>query len=221
MKIGRETMPSGGGRATPYGWQAFKAPNRCVFISHRSTNLSSLARIVELSESVSRSLATEAVMLVDRSEHIQAVLQERLLVELRLPTNFTIWTFVFTPGLASRLGPWRTRRLVATGVHELELPSSMSIDTDTSDHKLYGAITAWLSNHRAARKRNSVEDQAPIASASTAESDVGDLIGLRKRLRESVAMLDSEQWGEWRGVSTNPSATLAKYREQGRAVRGA
>jgi hypothetical protein len=29
-------------------------------------------------------------------------------------------------------------------------------------------------------------------------------------------MLDSVQWGKWLGVSTNPSATLAKYREQGR-----
>jgi hypothetical protein len=48
-----------------------------------------------------------------------------------------------------------------------------------------------------------------------------ELIGLRKRIRESVPMLDSEQWGQWRGVSNNPSATLAKYREQGRlfAVR--
>jgi len=46
--------------------------------------------------------------------------------------------------------------------------------------------------------------------------DVGALIGLRKRLREHVPMLDSEQWAKRRGVATNPSATLAKYREQGR-----
>src|SRR6185312_14056627 len=39
---------------------------------------------------------------------------------------------------------------------------------------------------------------------------------LRKRLREGTPMLDSEQWGRWRGVTTNPSASLAKYREQGR-----
>jgi hypothetical protein len=51
--------------------------------------------------------------------------------------------------------------------------------------------------------------------------DMEELIGLRKRIRKNVAMLDSEQWGQWRGVSNNPSATLAKYREQGRlfAVR--
>ena len=46
--------------------------------------------------------------------------------------------------------------------------------------------------------------------------DIEELIGLRKRMRESVPMLDSEQWGQWRGVTNNPSATLAKYREQRR-----
>ena len=51
--------------------------------------------------------------------------------------------------------------------------------------------------------------------------DMEELIGLRKRMRRNVPMVDSEQWGQWRGVTNNPSASLAKYREQERlfAVR--
>lgn len=198
------------------GWHVFGAPSNYVFISHNSEH--HLLSIVERAERVGRTLGNDALMLFDTSEQVQAVLQERWLVSTELPKDVDLYAVALTPGFANRLGPTRTGRTVGAGVVEIYL-SHWNVDHLESFGELFHKLTRlivhgdtwqpiWLEHERGL----GVQDVVRVPG----NHNIDELIGLRKRLRESVPMLDSDQWGKWRGVTTNPSATLAKYREQDR-----
>ena len=207
----------------PSAWHVFGAPSKYIFISRDSRR--HLLPVVERAERVGRALQTDAVILIDSSEQIQAVLQERWLASTELPQNIDVYAFVLTPGLASRLGSSTPGRAVGAGVTEIVL-SDWDADHFRSLEELFRELKkALLSRAEVVFSIDAPDEtffrfQAEL-SHDESRLDMEELIGLRKRIRESVPMLDSEQWGQWRGVSNNPSATLAKYREQGRlfAVR--
>jgi hypothetical protein len=212
-----------GGRPRPeHSWHVFGAPSDYVFISHNSA--ARLRPIVERAERVGRTLGNDALMLVDTSDQIQAVFQERWLASTELPKDVDLYTFVLTPGFAHRLGPTPTKRTVAEGLYEIDILFS-AVDSDhlSSVEDIFQRLKDRLLSHSQSaaaphsdRNEQSYAQGSVRLRAATDQDDVGELIGLRKRLRETVPMVDSEQWGKWRGVTTNPSATLAKYREQGR-----
>ena len=206
-----------GKSASARNWHAFGAPSNYVVISFSSAEQSPRIQTVEVAERVGRTLGNEAMMLVDTSEQIQAIFQERWLAATELPKDVDLYAFVLTPGLAERVAPERPARRGGGGLFELD-PKSLAIDVrrEVTFEKVFRQIKAKLARSRApAAAAASAGPKAADAVLSN-EGDVAELIGLRKRLREDVPMVDSEQWGQWRGVSTNPSATLAKYREQGR-----
>ena len=211
-----------GGRHRPeHRWHVFGALSNYVFISHNSAD--HLLPIVELAERVGQTLANDALMLFDTSEQVQAVWQESWLAATELPKGVDLSAVVLTPGFANRLGPTRTGRTVGAGVVEIYL-SHWDVDHLKSFEELFHTLTKLLIHGDTSQHIWLERDRgsgAPDILGVRGNHDVGELIGLRKRLRESVPMLDSEQWAKWRGVTTNPSATLAKYREQGRlfAVR--
>jgi hypothetical protein len=212
-----------GGRPRPeHSWHVFGAPSDYVFISHNSA--ARLRPIVERAERVGRTLGNDALILVDTSDQIQAVFQERWLASTELPKDVDLYTFVLTPGFAHRLGPTPKKRAVAEGLFEIDILFS-AVDSDhlSSVEDLFQRLKDRLLSHyqSAAASHSDRNEQSYVQGSvslhtAVGQDDVGELIGLRKRLRESVPMVDSEQWGKWRGVTTNPSATLAKYREQGR-----
>ena len=193
--------PRYAGRRRPeHSWHVFGAASDYIVISHNSADR--LAPMVERAERVGRTLGNDALMLVDTSEQIQAVLQERWLASTELPKDIELYAFVLTPGFAHRLGPTAKKRAMAAGLYEIDLSFSVADEMDLSSvEEVFRRLKDWLLGPTPSR---------------TARGEVRELIGLRKRLREHVPMLDSEQWAKWRGVTTNPSATLAKYREQGR-----
>jgi len=213
------------GRRPEHIWHVFGAPSNYIFISHNSA--ARLLPIVERAERLGRTLGNDALMLVDTSEQIQAVFQERWIAATELPKDVELYAFVLTPGLAHRLGPTAKRHAVAEGLFEIDLPLFIAIDADLSSveeifHRLKDRLLGHTQSASASQSprnepssyvQGSIRLHTPVGSDP---DDVGELIGLRKRLRESVPMVDSEQWSKWRGVTTNPSATLAKYREQGR-----
>jgi hypothetical protein len=190
-----------GRRRSEHSWHVFGAASDYIFISHNSADR--LAPIVERAERVGRTLGNDALMLVDTSEQIQAVLQERWLASTELPKDVDLNAFVLTPGFAHRLGPTAKKRaMVAGGLYEIDILFSIAEEVDLSSvEEVFRRLKNWLLSRTPSRADR---------------DDVGELIGVRRRLRERVPMLDSEQWAKWRGVTTNPSATLAKYREQGR-----
>jgi hypothetical protein len=204
------------------GWHVFGAPSNYVFISHSSAD--HLLPIVDLAERVGRTLGNDALMLFDTSEQVQAVLQERWLASTELPKGIDLSAVVLTPGFANRLGLTRTGRTVgAAGVVEIYL-SHWDVDHLKSFEELFHTLTRLIVHGDPSQPPPLTSERRPGTQdilRNSGNHDVGELIGLRKRLRERVPMLDSEQWAKWRGVTTNPSATLAKYREQGRlfAVR--
>lgn len=197
-------------------WHVIGAPSKYVFISYSSGDR--LHSIVERAERVGRTVGNDALMLVDTSEQIQAVLQEQWLASTELPEDIDLYVFVLTPGLADRLGPSRPGRDIGWGLHEIHLSNPLVVQHDLSVETVFRKLTDWLlrSSVSPTSSADQHRSQQRPAQSSDTRDDVGALIGLRKRLRDSVAMVDSEQWGHWRGVTTNPSATLAKYREQGR-----
>jgi hypothetical protein len=207
-----------------HSWHVFGAPSDYIFISHNSATR--LLPIVEQAERVGRTFGNDALMLVDTSEQIQAVFQERWLASMELPKDIDLYAFVLTPGIAHRLGPTPNKRFVAEGLYEIDfLFSVVDLDHLSSVEDIFQRLKDRLLGHsQSAAIAQSNRNEPPYVQGSvnlrspirTDQDDVGELIGLRKRLRESVPMVDSEQWGKWRGVTTNPSATLAKYREQGR-----
>jgi len=210
-------------RRKPSAWHVFGAPSKYVFISRDSRR--HLLPVVERAERVGRALQTDAVILIDSSEQVQAVLHERWLASTELPQNIDLYAFVLTPGLASRLGPATPGRAVGAGVTEIVLT-----DWDADHLRSLEDLFRELKETLLSRAEVVVSFDAPDETFSQFQEapshdesrlDMEELIGLRKRIRATVPMLDSEQWGRWRGVSNNPSATLAKYREQGRlfAVR--
>jgi hypothetical protein len=195
----------------------FGAPSKYVFISYSSADR--LHSIVERAERVGSTVGNDALMLVDTSEQIQAVLQEQWLASTELPKDIDLYVFVLTPGLAHRLGPSRPGRDISRGLYEIHLSNPFVVEDDPSVEMVFRKLTDWLLRARSAMRARSHEEHATkqvSVQYSDSQDDVGTLIGLRRRLRDSIPMLDSEQWGKWRGVTTNPSATLAKYREQGR-----
>jgi hypothetical protein len=207
----------------PSAWHVFGAPSKYIFISRDSRR--HLLPVVERAERVGRALQIDAVILIDSSEQVQAVLQERWLASTELPQNIDLYAFVLTPGLASRLGPATPGRAIGAGVTEIVLT-----DWDADHLRSLEDLFRELKETLLSRAEVVVSFDAPdetflqfqeAISHDESRLDMEELIGLRKRIRDSVPMLDSEQWGRWRGVSNNPSATLAKYREQGRlfAVR--
>jgi hypothetical protein len=213
------------GRPRPeHSWHVFGAPSDYIFISHNSA--ARLLPLVERAERLGSALGNDALMLVDTSEQIQAVFQEHWLASTELPKDVDLYAFVLTPGLAHRLEPTPKRHAVAEGLYEIDIVfSAVDLDHLSSVEDIFRQLKDWLlshSQHAATTQFNRIEPLDSQGSFSlrtrirTDQDDVGELIGLRKRLRESVPMVDSEQWGKWRGVTTNPSATLAKYREQGR-----
>lgn len=212
-----------GGRPRPeHIWHVFGAPSDYVFISHNSA--ARVRPIVERAERVGRTLGNDALILVDTSDQIQAVFQERWLASTELPRGIDLYAFVLTPGFAHRLAPTPKKRVVVEGLFEIDfLFSAVDSDHRSSVEDLFQRLKDRLLSHsqssavsRADRNEQSYVRGSVSLRTATDQADVGELIGLRKRLRESVPMVDSEQWGRWRGVATNPSATLAKYREQGR-----
>lgn len=205
-----------------HSWHVFGAPSNYIFISHNSA--ARLRQIVERAERVGRTLGNDALILVDTSDEIQAVFQERWLASTELPKDIDLYTFVLTPGFAHRLGPAPKKRSVAEDLFEIDILFS-AVDSDhlSSVDDLFQRLKDRLLSHSqsaAASHANQNEQsyaQGSVSLGTTADPDnIDELIGLRKRLREYVPMVDSEQWGKWRGVTTNPSATLAKYREQRR-----
>jgi hypothetical protein len=205
-------------------WHVFGAPSDYVFISYNSA--AHLRPIVERAERVGRTLGNDALILVDTSEQIQAVFHERWLASTELPKDIDLDVFVLTPGLAHRLGAAPKKQRVAEDLYEIDIFFS-AVDSDhlSSVEDIFqrlkiqllslspSATTAQPDRSEPAYVQGSFSRDTAIKGN---QDEVGELIGLRKRLRESVPMVDSEQWGKWRGVATNPSATLAKYREQGR-----
>jgi hypothetical protein len=207
----------------PAAWHVFGAPSKYIFISRDSRR--HLLPVVERAERVGRALQTDAVILIDSSEQVQAVLQERWLASTELPQNIDLYAFVLTPGLASRLGPATPGRAVGAGVTEIVL-TEWDADHLRSLEDLFRELKETLLSRAEVVVSFDAPDETffqfqEALSHDESRLDMEELIGLRKRIRDSVPMLDSEQWGRWRGVSNNPSATLAKYREQGRlfAVR--
>jgi hypothetical protein len=207
----------------PAAWHVFGAPSKYIFISRDSRR--HLLPVVERAERVGRALQTDAVILIDSSEQVQAVLQERWLASTELPRNIDLYAFVLTPGLASRLGAATPGRVVGAGVTEIVL-TEWDADHLRSLEDLFRELKETLLSRAEVVVSFDAPDETFLQfqqalSHDESRLDMEELIGLRKRIRDSVPMLDSEQWGRWRGVSNNPSATLAKYREQGRlfAVR--
>ena len=49
-----------------------------------------------------------------------------------------------------------------------------------------------------------------------ASDPVQTAIEIRERLQQAVPLLDAATWAKWRGVKSNPSAALGKYKRQGR-----
>jgi hypothetical protein len=206
-----------GGKHTPHIWHVFGAPSNYVVISYRSADR--LRSIVERAEKLGSTVGNDALMLIDTSEQIQAVFQERWLALTELPKDIDVYAFVLTPGLARRLGAARPRGLTGSGLYEIHLTDPFVVKDKPSFETIFRKLTEWLLRPKVTvRVQTTDRHMGPREFDHSADSrgDVGALIGLRKRLRDSVPMIDSEQWGRWRGVSTNPSATLAKYREQGR-----
>lgn len=203
-----------GRNRSEHNWHVFGAPSKYVFISYSSADR--LHSIVARAERVGSTVGNDALMLVDTSEQIQAVLQEHWLASTELPKDIDLYAFVLTPGLAHRLGPSQQGRDIGWGMYEIHLANPFVVEDDPSVEALFRKLTDWLLHGKSGARAKFDEQNARSSQSADSRDDVGVLIGLRKRLRESVAMLDSEQWGNWRGVTTNPSATLAKYREQGR-----
>ena len=58
-------------------------------------------------------------------------------------------------------------------------------------------------------------------SAARIADPVANAIEIRERLKRSVNLIDSAKWAKWRGVQSNPSAALGKYKKSKRifAVR--
>lgn len=212
------------GHRAEHSWHVFGAPSDYLFISHNSAT--HVLSIVEQAERVGRIFGNDALMVVDMSAQIQAVFQERWLASTELPRDIDLYAFVLTPGFAHRLGPTLKKRVVAEGLYEIDILFS-AVDSDHLSsvegifqqlkHRLLGHFESATESQLGRSGQSSPQGSISLGSPSgTDRGDVGELIGLRKRLRETVPMVDSEQWGKWRGVTTNPSATLAKYREQGR-----
>jgi hypothetical protein len=61
----------------------------------------------------------------------------------------------------------------------------------------------------------------PSPGISPTLDSVTNAIEIRERLKRSVNLIDSAKWATWRGVQSNPSAALGKYKKSQRifAVR--
>ncbi len=69
-------------------------------------------------------------------------------------------------------------------------------------------------------EESAVAKRNPVSAAGIADP-VANAIEIRERLKRSVNLLDSAKWAKWRGVQSNPSAALGKYKKSKRifAVR--
>ena len=77
------------GRRPEHIWHVFGAPSNYIFISHNSA--ARLLPIVERAERLGRTLGNDALMLVDTSEQIQAVFQERWIAATELPKDVDLY----------------------------------------------------------------------------------------------------------------------------------
>jgi len=96
-----------------------------------------------------------------------------------------------------------------------DLVDSLKSATKTLD-SIYESLTSTAPEGRLAQQRppevgNPTPDPDPIQNA----------IQLRGRLQATVRFIDAATWAQWRGVTSNPSAALGKYKKRRRifAVR--
>jgi hypothetical protein len=63
------------------------------------------------------------------------------------------------------------------------------------------------------QSEESVVAKSSPASATRLADPVANAIEIRERLKRSVNLIDSAKWAKWRGVQSNPSAALGKYKK--------
>jgi hypothetical protein len=113
---------------------------------------------------------------------------------MELPKDIDLYAFVLTPGIAHRLGPTPNKRFVAEGLYEIDLLFSVDLDHLSSVEDIFQRLKDRLLGHsQSAATAQSNRNEQPYVQGSvslrssirTDQDDVGELIGLRKRLRES------------------------------------
>ena len=61
-------------------------------------------------------------------------------------------------------------------------------------------------------EKSAAAKSSPVSAAGIADP-VANAIEIRERLKRSVNLIDSAKWAKWRGVQSNPSAALGKYKK--------
>jgi hypothetical protein len=126
-------------------------------------------------------------------------------------------------------------RVQAKAVSKADAPQSVS-DTTAQTTVVDPAVTARVENvarvlddafqtlsstPAKGQSEESVSVKGNPVSAAGIADPVANAIEIRERLKRSVNLIDAAKWAKWRGVQSNPSAALGKYKKSKRifAVR--
>ena len=98
---------------------------------------------------------------------------------------------------------------------------AMAAQVESIASALDDAFNTLSSTPNARRSEARVATQGDSASSADCTDPVATAIEIRERLKQSVNLIDAAKWAKWRGVQSNPSAALGKYKQNKRifAVR--
>jgi hypothetical protein len=221
----------------PSAWRFLLADRSdFLFIEADATDMKLSEDLVSCVESLAQMVDARAVILIDEAHRIDACVRaevfpsrpERLHLEIGVPT------LALTPQLLKEFPAWHRTTSPYQGFSTVHFEKPLTNGTTTTTISRILKFLTSLTPSQSVAQLHLELDPAGLrkptpsftASSPSRPGDAGrgdskdaieQLIGIRRRLRESITMLDASSWGQLRGTpGSNPAASLSKYKTNGR-----
>lgn len=207
-------------RFDPREWRFLLAErSKCVFIEWEGAHGKLTDELVDRVAILSHTLGEDAVMLVDYDQHIEGFVRAASLPLLPMSLNLDVTShaIALTPGLVEQLPSW-IRDSTHAGFSSLKFvkvegPGGMGKSPLIT--RLFDLLVQASPIHSETVRVEA--PRSPNGDSPDSRSRIERLLEIRKRLRDSVPMLDASAWAQLRGIiSPNPTAALSKYKAQNR-----
>ena len=205
-----------------------------LFIESDTTATRPSERLVEQVATLGQVLDERAVILIDDAQRIEAWVRADTFPShpIHLQLGAEVRALALTPTLLRELPAWHRTSSPYPGFSSIRFETPLIDGPSPTIRHILGFLSRITSSQSAPTIRigmdptgaeaPSITIEAPRAHGRGAGSgdphaDIEKQIGIRERLRKSIAMLDSTSWSALRGTrGLNPGSSLAKFKAQGR-----
>ena len=207
-----------------------------LFIESDAADMKLSEELVDRVATLGHVVDERSVILIDPAQRIDACVRAEAFPSRpeHLHLGVELSALALTPRLTKELPNWHRTPSVYEGFSNVHFDKPLTAGSNTTITHIFKFLAVRLTparsgvrirlevgptGHYAAVPLTEFEPAALPGNADTRDpkNAIEKLLGIRKRLRESIPMLDAASWGQLRGTpGTNPTAALSKYKSQGR-----